>query len=103
MSTHQLCAAILFVSATLSAQEHSKHTFQKTQLTDKFWAEGATFGDFNHDGKVDIVAGPYWYEGPDFKQAHEYYPATHTFTRKGTDGIEQKVEGFEGALGVQNT
>src|ERR1051326_683999 len=55
------------------------HTFKKVQLTDKFWAEGANFGDFNHDGKIDTVSAPFWYEGPDFKQAHEFWTATASF------------------------
>ncbi|MCC6819835.1 MAG: VCBS repeat-containing protein, partial [Verrucomicrobia subdivision 3 bacterium] len=36
-----------------------------------FYAEGASFGDFNKDGKMDVVAGPFWFEGPDFKTKHE--------------------------------
>jgi hypothetical protein len=87
----------------VAAQEAPAQTFKKTQLTDKFWCEGATFGDFNHDGKVDIVAGPYWYAGPDFKERHQYYPATQTFSRKKSDGTDEKIEGFEGALGITNT
>jgi len=38
-----------------------------------FWAEGAAFGDFNKDGKMDVVYGPYWWEGPDFKVRHTIY------------------------------
>jgi len=79
------------------------HTFKKIQLSDKFWCEGATFGDFNHDGQMDVVAGPYWYEGPDFQKRHEYYPATKTFKRKNAEGKEETIEGFEGALGSNNT
>src|SRR5204863_5799774 len=45
--------------------------------------------------------GPYWWEGPDFKKRHEYYPATQTFKRK-ADGTEETIPGFEGALGVNN-
>jgi hypothetical protein len=78
------------------------HSFKKIQLTDKFWAEGATFGDFNKDGVMDIVSGPFWYEGPDFKKVHEYYPANTTFKRKKSDGTEETIPGFEGALGVNN-
>src|SRR5437867_10708264 len=92
------------LSATLisSAASHTIHTFKKIQLTDKFWSEGATFGDFNHDGKPDVVSGPYWYEGPDFKKRHEYYPATQTFKKKMAESKEEIIEGFEGALGVNN-
>jgi hypothetical protein len=78
------------------------HTFKKVQLTDKFWAEGANFGDFNHDGKMDIVSGPFWYEGPDFRKAHEFFPANATFKRKKSDGTQETIPGFEGALGVNN-
>jgi VCBS repeat protein/FG-GAP repeat protein len=77
-------------------------TFKKIQLTDQFWCEGANYGDFNHDGKMDIVSGPFWYEGPDFQKKHEIYPATQTFKRKKADGTEETVPGFEGGLGVNN-
>lgn len=48
--------------------------YQKLTLTDKFYCEGAYFADFNKDGKMDVVSGPFWYEGPDFKKTHEYRP-----------------------------
>jgi hypothetical protein len=49
-------------------------TFKKLQLTDKFYSEGAYYADFNKDGHLDVVAGPFWYEGPDFQKKHEIYP-----------------------------
>ncbi len=82
---------------------YTLHTFDKLQLTDKFWSEGANYGDFNHDGKMDIVSGPYWYEGPDFKIRHEYYPATESFKATNWDGVVSTIAGFEGALGVRNS
>lgn len=30
--------------------------------------------DVNRDGKMDVVSGPYWYAGPDFKERAELYP-----------------------------
>jgi len=99
---------VLFVSAILassllgSAQEYTLHSFKKIQVTDKFWSEGAYYGDFNHDGKMDIVSGPFWYQGPEFNVRHEYYPATAKFTRKNAQGQDETVEGFEGALGTKN-
>src|ERR1700681_4858735 len=91
--------AVLAASSgsTAWAQDHLIHSFKKIKLSDQFWGEGANFGDFNHDGKMDIVSGPYWYEGPDFKKRHEFYPADKFFTKKKDDGTDEKVPGFEGA------
>ena len=58
-------------AATLPGRD----TFQKLRLADQFYAEGAYFGDLNRDGKLDIVAGPFWFEGPDFTKRHDYRPA----------------------------
>jgi len=51
---------------------------------------------------MDIVSGPFWYEGPDFKTRHEYRPATATFQRQKADGSTETIAGFEGALGTNN-
>jgi hypothetical protein len=42
--------------------------WQKHQLSRYFWAEGACAADINSDGHIDILSGPYWFEGPDFKE-----------------------------------
>src|SRR5258706_1856581 len=105
-----LAATFVCLSSPFVQAKEILHTFKKIQLTDKFWSEGANFGDFNHDGKADVVSGPYWWEGPDFKIRHEYYDATSRksgggaapFKRKAADGTEQTIEGFEGALGSNN-
>jgi len=76
--------------------------FTKMQLTDQFWAEGAAIGDFNHDGKMDVVYGPYWWEGPDFKVRHTYRPDADKSKVKKADGTEIEVPGFKGALGNEN-
>ena len=38
--------------------------FKKTTLDDKFRSEGVGVGDFNKDGKKDVVVGDFWYEAP---------------------------------------
>ena len=87
-------------TAQASAQE--LRTFKKIQLHDQFWSEGATFGDLNNDGKMDIVAGPWWWEGPDFTKRHEIYPATQEFDLKLGPFTTVKVPGFQGTLGRDN-
>lgn len=49
------------------------------------------------------MSGPYWYQGPDFKQRHEYSPATQTFKLKVGPMTEVTVPGFEGGLGKNNS
>ncbi len=61
--------------------------FKRTQLDAKFRSEGASVGDFNHDGKMDISAGSVYYAGPDWQmhvvgeKADEYDPHgySHSF------------------------
>jgi hypothetical protein len=63
-------AAIVFAQVALG--EDKPKLFKKIQLTDQFLAEGATFGDFNKDGHMDVAVGPYWWEGPDFTKRHQF-------------------------------
>jgi hypothetical protein len=49
--------------------------FQKRTLTNKYYCDGVNTGDFNRDGKPDVIAGPFWYEGPSFEKRHEFYLA----------------------------
>jgi hypothetical protein len=95
------CAALLTLALSTFAQDKLP-TFRKIQLTDQFWSEGAASADFNHDGHMDVVSGPFWYEGPDFKIRHEYCPAKHTFTITNSAGEKVTLPGFEGALGEKN-
>lgn len=72
--------------------------WRKLQLTTEFWAEGSTTGDVNKDGAIDILCGPFWYEGPSFQTRHEIHPATARYT----NGTEKVALGFPGALSGRN-
>ena len=103
MKNISIVPALIFAATlTVSAEDHPFHSFKKIQLTDQFWSEGASFGDFNHDGIMDVAAGPFWYEGPSFQKRHEYYPATNSFKLKRADGTELTIPGYEGGLGTNN-
>ena len=58
----------------ISAGTDALPRFRKQVLTDKYYCDGITAGDINRDGKMDIVAGPFWYEGPGFTTKHAFYP-----------------------------
>lgn len=59
-----------------------RDTYRTLRLSEDFYAEGAYYGDFNRDGKQDVVAGPFWFVGPDLQQRVEYRPA-QSFDPKG--------------------
>ena len=96
-------AAGALIAASVAAQAEELRVFKKTQLHDQFWSEGANFGDLNKDGKNDLIAGPWWWEGPDFTKRHEYYPATTTFELKLGPMTSVRIPGFHGTLGRDNT
>ena len=67
------CVALLMCGcvAAATAQERPFHTLR---LTDAFYGEGATVGDFDKDGHADVVSGPFLYLGPDFVTRREIAP-----------------------------
>jgi putative membrane-bound dehydrogenase-like protein len=65
-----LLLPLLFAS---SLHAESLITWKRQQLHGDFYSEGAGIGDINGDGKPDIVAGPFWWEGPSFEKKHAYY------------------------------
>jgi hypothetical protein len=93
---------LIAMSISRPAIGEELHTFTRIQLSDQFWSEGASFGDLNNDGVNDIVSGPWWWEGPDFKKRHEYYAPAMTFALKLGPLTTVTVPGFEGALGKEN-
>ena len=68
-----LAALSSALACQLTAAEPSVAAYKKLTLSTEFFSEGAAFGDFNNDGQLDAVSGPYWYEGPDFTKRHELF------------------------------
>ncbi|MCX6836654.1 MAG: c-type cytochrome [Verrucomicrobia bacterium] len=59
--------------AASSLHATTQITWKRQQLHGDFYSEGAAIGDINGDGKPDVVAGPFWWEGPTFEKKHAYY------------------------------
>jgi hypothetical protein len=76
-------AAMAAAVAAVDGAQTGPVKFDKVVLNDKYYCDGGAFGDINKDGKLDIVAGPYWYEGPAFTTKHAFYPVGTFWDAKG--------------------
>ncbi len=105
MSGSRSVAAVsaLLVALVIAVPAQQAPAFKRIQLHDQFWSEGASAADLNNDGVRDIIAGPWWWEGPAFTKRHEFYPARTTFQLKLGPMTSVTVPGFEGTLGRENT
>lgn len=56
-------------------EELSSPRFRVHRINDMYYSWGADAADFNRDGVMDVVAGPYIYYGPAFTGRTEIYPA----------------------------
>jgi hypothetical protein len=85
---------LLLLSVLLATVMTTAADWQKLTLSREFFAEGGTFGDLNRDGVADVIAGPYWYEGPDFSKRHELYAPMAFDPMKYSDNFFAFVEDF---------
>lgn len=65
---------IYLCSVTVSMGQETSKDFKKTVLTKDFISEGVAVADLNKDGLMDIIAGYYWFEAPDWTR-HEMAPS----------------------------
>jgi len=61
-------------SKTEPAEKVSEH-FRMQRLNDFFYSWGATAGDVTYDGVPDVVAGPFYFIGPDYTERREFTAA----------------------------
>ena len=53
--------------------EYVSANYRAQRISDYSYAWSAAVADINHDGVKDIVAGPFYYLGPDYTVRHEIY------------------------------
>jgi 3-keto-disaccharide hydrolase/VCBS repeat protein len=57
----------------VASPEKVSTRFRMQTLNEFYYSWGPAIADFNRDGTPDIVAGPYYYLGPDYNTAREIY------------------------------
>ncbi|MHC5053540.1 MAG: FG-GAP repeat domain-containing protein [Planctomycetota bacterium] len=67
-ATAAFAAALAFATAAPAAPSPVKFVMHRVG---EYRSEACGVGDFNNDGRLDIIAGPFWYEAPDWKP-HEF-------------------------------
>ena len=58
MKWFSLCLTLVGFAVSIEsniAQDYVLHSFERQQLTDTYFSEGANFGDINRDGKLDAI------------------------------------------------
>ena len=71
--------------------------FQKLTLTGEYWCDGVNAADVDGDGRVDVIAGPFWYAGPDFKTRHTFYePVPQVLEKNPTNSMFSFPYDFNG-------
>lgn len=64
---------VALFSGRAGALEPEDIWFEKQQLSDKYYCDGIDTGDIDNDGHLDVIAGPFWYKGPEFETANPFY------------------------------
>ena len=67
-----VCSLLLVTPWNTAWPETPVRRFERIVLSEEFHSEGAAVADINGDGSRDIVSGPFWYEGPEFRNRHAY-------------------------------
>ena len=63
------------LSAKFRERDKTSEHFRKQTLTQFYYSFSVAAADFNKDGFMDIVSGPFIYYGPDYTHSEEIYPA----------------------------
>ena len=88
---------VLIGAQSAWAAEPGEVWFEKQQLTDKYYCDGVDTGDIDKDGHLDIVAGPFWYAGPEFQKANAFYkPVELEPAKSPSDSMFSLVHDFNG-------
>ena len=93
-------AAFVLLMALVVLPDHPANAGTKKPIkfimhrVGQFRSEACGVADFNNDGRLDIVAGPYWYEAPSWRP-HEFRSLEGKADAKGkTYRVDEKGVGY---------
>jgi len=82
-----LLVPLLSLWAQVRTPPETSVSFKKVQLLDNYISEGASIGDIDGDGHLDVIAGSLWWKGPDLKKYYAYAPVNYfPITGPGLEG-----------------
>ena len=97
-TTHRTLLSMSFTvlawGLTLNSVEAKTPGFKKLHLLPSYWSEGANFADLDKDGHMDIICGPHWFRGPEYKERFEFYPAVGPRKRGRNDVSVYTLDNF---------
>lgn len=73
----------LFIAVVSLTVARADDAWESTRLLSEFRAEGASVGDINGDGNVDIAYGPFWFAGPKFEEKNRFAEGDAFVAEKG--------------------
>ena len=73
-----LPAGLLAIAYAFAQSPPAKAKWTKQVVSKDFLSEGLGAGDIDGDGVKDLVAGAFWFKGPDFKEMKQYRPGAAT-------------------------
>ncbi|QEE29198.1 DUF1080 domain-containing protein [Terriglobus albidus] len=90
--------AYMDMSVKVRDEEKVGPHFRKQRLSDFYYSWGTAAADFNKDGVLDVVSGPYIYYGPDYRKSREIYYAfpSNPLTEFASDSTMEFAADFDG-------
>ena len=70
--------------------------FRMQRLSDFLYSWGATAGDINHDGIPDVIAGPFYFLGPNYTERREFTAARSYGPANFPEGMTYFTYDFKG-------
>lgn len=97
-AVHFRRVAYMDISLKRRDEEKVGAGFRKQRLSDFYYSWGTAAADFNHDGVLDVISGPYIYYGPDYRTSREIYYAlaSNPTTEFATDSTMEFAADFNG-------